>query len=36
MDANQDDQNSSPALPGFFRVPAEMPGQILRTRRIFL
>ena len=32
MDANQDDQNSAPAtpaLPGFFRVPAELPGQIL-------
>lgn len=32
MDANQDDQNlpaTGPSLPGFFRVPAELPGQIL-------
>ncbi len=32
MDANQDDQSlspTSPALPGFFRVLTELPGQIL-------
>lgn len=32
MDAEQDDQNLSPANPappGFFRVPAELPSQIL-------
>ncbi len=32
MDAKQDDQDLSPttpALPGFFRVPTELPGQIL-------
>jgi hypothetical protein len=32
MDADQNDQNlpsATPSPPGFFRVPAELPGQIL-------
>ncbi len=32
MDADQNDQNlpsATPSPPGFFRIPAELPGQIL-------